>query len=514
MSANATSVSPSSTSGVIPATNPDNEEQRIQKLLSYRVLDTARESAYDDIATIAAQICGTSSAVVSLVDSSRQWFKSTVGFDISETPRDVAFCAHAILQSEVMVVPDAQADCRFANNPLVTGSPFIRFYAGAPLITPDGYSLGTLCVIDQQPRELTEVQVKALESLARQVVNQLETRLALQKVEAEARARKAAEAELKQLNIVLEQRVQDKTKTLVQKNQQLAQTLKELKKAQANLIHSEKIAALGQLVAGLAHEINNPVNFIYGNLQHITSYIHDLTTFLSLYEQVYPHPAEQIQQAAEELDIDFIQTDLKKILSSMEIGTERIREIVLSLRNFSRKDEADYKAVDIHEGIESTLLILGHRIKEQPNRPAIDIVRDFDKLPLVDCYAGQLNQVFMNILANAIDAIDTENERSSSQQEHPQIRISTECHAESVVISIADNGVGIPFDVKEHIFEPFFTTKSVGKGTGMGMAISHQLVTEKHQGKLTCSSDQGVGTKFVIEIPTGLASADEDTALD
>lgn len=332
-------------------------------------------------------------------------------------------------------------------------------------------------------------------------------------MEAEAKARNAAEAEVKQLNVVLEQRVQDKTKTLVHKNQQLAQTLHELKKAQAQLVHSEKIAALGQLVAGMAHEINNPVNFIHGNLQHIADYIHDLTSFLTLYEQVYPNPCEQIQQAAAELEIDFIQADLKKILSSMEMGTERIREIVLSLRNFSRKDEAEYKAVDIHEGIESTLLILGHRIKEQANRPAISIVRDFDSLPLVECYAGQLNQVFMNILANAIDAIDAESEQSASGQEQPQITIRTERRADNVVISIADNGEGMPLATKQRIFEPFFTTKSGSKGTGMGMAISDQLIAEKHRGKLTCFSNPGEGTEFVIEIPTALALTDKDIAL-
>lgn len=505
MQTNAAPDSPNPTSGAVPATYPENEEQRIQKLLSYRVLDTTRERAYDDISTIATQICGTQTAVVSLVDSSRQWFKATVGLDANETPRDVAFCAHAILQTEVMVIPDTQTDCRFVNNPLVTGPPFIRFYAGAPLVTPDGYALGTLCVIDQQPRDLTEIQIKALEALARQVVNQLETRLTLQKVQVESEARKAAELELKQLNSVLEQRVQDKTTTLAHKNQQLSLALHELKQAQSNLVHSKKIAALGQLVAGIAHEINNPVNFIHGNLQHIASYVRDLTAFLALYEQVYPNPPEQIQRAAEAIDIDFIQADLKKILSSMNIGTERICEIVLSLRNFSRKDEAEYKAVDIHEGLESTLLILGHRLKGQANQPAISVVRDFDDLPLVECYAGHLNQVFMNILANAIDAIDAKSQQSTSKQEQPQITIRTERHADSVTISIVDNGAGMPSIIKEHIFEPFFTTKLVGRGTGMGMAISYQLITEKHGGKLTCFSDQDVGTEFVIEIPTALA---------
>ena len=233
-----------------------------------------------------------------------------------------------------------------------------------------------------------------------------------------------------------------------------------------------------------------------------------------MYEKAYPEPTAEIEQSAEDLDIDFLKEDLEKILSSMNIGTERIRSIVLSLRNFSRKDEAEYKAVNIHEGIESTLLILGHRLKGQDNRATINIIRDFDDLPLVECYAGQLNQVFMNILVNAIDAIDAESEQDSPNQEPPQITIRTEHRADSAIISIADNGSGMPSDVQKHIFEPFFTTKPVGKGTGMGMAISYQLITEKHKGKLTCFSNQGVGTEFVIEIPTKSASTNEDIALN
>ena len=296
--------------------------------------------------------------------------------------------------------------------------------------------------------------------------------------------------------------------------EKLSETLKQLQAAQGHLIHQEKMSGLGQMVAGIAHEINNPVNFIHGNLQHVEEYAHNLVSFLNLYEKAYPKPTAEIEQSVEDLDIDFIKDDLEKILSSMNIGTERIRSIVLSLRSFSRKDEAEYKAVNVHEGIESTLLLLGHRLKEQNDRPAINIVRDFDDLPLVECYAGQLNQVFMNILVNAIDAIDADSERDLSCQAPPQITICTEHRTNGVVISIADNGSGMDSDVQEHIFEPFFTTKPVGKGTGMGMAISYQLITEKHQGKLTCFSDRGVGTEFVIEIPTKLALTNENIAIN
>ncbi|EDX86318.1 ATPase, histidine kinase-, DNA gyrase B-, and HSP90-like domain protein [Synechococcus sp. PCC 7335] len=292
---------------------------------------------------------------------------------------------------------------------------------------------------------------------------------------------------------------------LEQQSYELEQTCINLKFAQAQLIQAEKMSALGQLVAGVAHEINNPVNFIYGNLSHLEDYIHSLLSFLKLYEARYPNPDANIRQQGEEMDIAFIKEDAQNILSSMTIGTERIREIVLSLRNFSRMDEAECKFVDIHEGIESTLQILQHRLKAQSNRAEIKIVRDFGDLPLVECFAGQLNQVVMNIIANAIDAIETSLHNNSLDREELQIMLQTKASADSVVISIADNGTGMPLTVRERIFEPFFTTKPVGKGTGMGMAISYQIIVEKHSGKIECFSDQGVGTKFVITIPIQLA---------
>lgn len=492
MQANATPDSPSPIPGAVPAAYPNNEEQRIHKLLSYRVLDTASENAYDDIAAIATQICGTQTAVVSLVDGLRQWFKATVGLEATETPRDISFCAHAILQPKVMVIPDARADRRFANNPLVTSAPFIRFYAGAPLITPDGYALGSLCVIDQQPRELTDTQIQALEALARQVVSQLETRLMLQKVEAEVEARKAAEAELNQLNA-----------TLVHKNQQIVQALHELKEAQAHLVQAEKMSSLGQLVAGVAHEINNPVSFIAGNLTHVQTYACDLLSLIDLYEQSYPQSVPAIEAEAERIDLPFVQQDLPKLLSSMELGTDRICQIVLSLRNFSRMDEAACKAVDIHEGIDSTLLILQHRLNNQPGQPSIELIKEYGDLPAVECYAGALNQVFMNILSNAIDALEKVSvEKPQSETAPAKIRIrTTALETGWVEISISDNGPGMTPAVIDQVFNPFFTTKPIGKGTGIGMSISYQIIVDKHQGKLKCRSQSGKGTEFLIQIP-------------
>ena len=286
---------------------------------------------------------------------------------------------------------------------------------------------------------------------------------------------------------------------------ELQQTLTELKRAQTHLIQSEKMSSLGQLVAGVAHEINNPVNFIYGNLPYVQEYTRDLLDFVQLYQTHYPNPVSDIQVKLEEVDLEFLRADLPKMIDSVKVGFDRIRQIVLSLRNFSRMDEADLKSVDIHDGINSTLLILQHRLKNQPEHPAIQIIRDYGDLPLVECYPGQLNQVFMNILANAIDAIEEAvfNQTHQDIEGHPgQITIQTSMlDSRWVQIAMSDDGVGMPDSVRQRIFDPFFTTKDVGKGTGMGMPISYQIIIEKHGGKLDCFSTPGEGTEFIIQIP-------------
>ena len=228
-------------------------------------------------------------------------------------------------------------------------------------------------------------------------------------------------------------------------------------------------------------------------------------SFLQLYDQHYPHPIAEIQAKAEEIDLEFLQEDLTKIITSINIGTNRIRQIVLSLRNFSRMDEAEFKKVDIHEGIDSTLMILEHRLKSRSKIPGIKVIRKFDNLPLVECYPGQLNQVFMNILTNAIDALEEINENRTIQEmkDHPsQITIRTSIKDDKwIEIAIADNGPGIPEKVKKQIFDPFFTTKPIGKGTGLGMSISYQIIVERHGGKLDCCSNPHQGTEFIIQIP-------------
>ena len=284
---------------------------------------------------------------------------------------------------------------------------------------------------------------------------------------------------------------------------ELETTIQQLQNTQIHLVQSEKMSSLGQLVAGVAHEINNPVNFIYGNLEHAQDYTHDLLQLLRLYEEALPEVPPAIAYHKQIIELDYLIEDLPKLITSMKVGAERIREIVLSLRNFSRLDEAEMKAVDIHSGIESTIMILQHRLKGKPDTPDISVIKEYGNLPLVECFPGQLNQVFMNLIINAIDALE-----AVPQPSEPLfiwIRTNVEESPESlekILISISDNGIGIPIPVQGKIFDPFFTTKPIGKGTGLGLAICHSIV-EKHGGDISCNSIPNQGTEFIIEIPQG-----------
>ena len=298
---------------------------------------------------------------------------------------------------------------------------------------------------------------------------------------------------------------------------QLAQTLKELRTAQQQIIHAEKMASLGQMVAGVAHEINNPINFIHGNLEHAYQYTQELLRCLELYQQHHPNTAPEIIEFAKKADLKFLFDDLPKLFLSMQVGTERIREIVTSLRNFSRLDEADFKKANIHEGIDSTLMILQNRLKPSGDNSVIQIIKDYHNLPPIECYPGQLNQVFMNLLSNAIDVLEDRNAQLSSQEiaDRPsRIVISTSAiDNDWIAIRISDNGFGIAEELIPRLFDPFFTTKIVGKGTGLGLYISYQIVADKHHGKLYCRSKMGEGTEFIVELPLRQAQTNTKPAL-
>lgn len=310
-----------------------------------------------------------------------------------------------------------------------------------------------------------------------------------------------------QVSIALEQA------HLLQHTQQqataMAQVVSELRNTQIQLVHQEKMSSLGRLVAGIAHEINNPVNFIHGNISYVNQYIEEMMAMVKYYEAEITQPSADLQAKLAEIDWEYLCEDLPKIMGSMRLGTDRIREIVLSLRNFSRLDQATFKSVNLHEGIDSTLLIIQHRLNVTSNRPAIIITKDYGDLPLIECYAGSLNQVLMNIVSNAIDAIEEHWLSLDPIVRHAhlnEILIQTRCHTredgtDRIRICIQDNGAGIPDNQLQHIFDPFYTTKPVGKGTGLGLSISHQIVTEHHYGELSCISCLGSGSTFVIDLP-------------
>lgn len=315
--------------------------------------------------------------------------------------------------------------------------------------------------------------------------------------------------QLEMANDELEQRVRDRTADL-------SKALEQLQSTQAQLIQTEKMSSLGQMVAGVAHEINNPVSFIYGNISPAFQYIDELIDLIELYQLHYPYPHADIRSYAESIELDFVQQDLKHLLLSMQEGAIRIREIVKSLRTFSRLDEAEFKSADLHAGLDSTLMLLQNRLKYANREQGIKVTKDYGDLPMVMCYPGQLNQVFMNILSNAIDALEQQQEQHKlldsinifRDSDYPaetveqSIKIQTQViNGESILVQITDNGPGILDHVHEKLFDPFFTTKSVGKGTGLGLSVSYQIIVKRHQGKLWCESTLGKGTTFNIQIP-------------
>jgi signal transduction histidine kinase len=342
-----------------------------------------------------------------------------------------------------------------------------------------------------EERHKAELALRFAHDTLKQQVEERTAELSLinQQLQADIRKRERVEADLRESEALLKKQTQE-----------LQATLTKLQNTQSQLIQTEKMSSLGQMIAGIAHEINNPINFIYGNLSIAQNYLKDLLELLKTYQKCYPEPATEVQAVAEDIDADFLLEDLMKVMNSMEMGTERIKQIILSMRNFSRMDDTSMKLANIHEGIDSTLLILQNRLKAHDMIPNIQVNKEYGKLPYVECFAGQLNQVFMNIIVNAIDAL----EEYCLRHTHflPKIIITTEVEADNwAVITIGDNGGGIEPAVIDSLFNPFFTTKPLGKGTGLGLSISYQIIVERHHGSLQCVSEIGKGTQFIIKIP-------------
>lgn len=395
------------------------------------------------------------------------------------TPEHAIALADSLLELEILKIDNIHQELSISEDlrsQLLERE--LTSYLLLPLATRSGQLGAIICGHTEVAHPWSEADIELLQAVADQLA------IAIDQAELYAQTRASAFAAQAQAN-------------------QISETLKTLQQAQAKLVQSEKMSSLGQLVAGIAHEINNPVNFISGNVEYAQDYFHDLINLIELYQTHYPEPIAEIAEFADEIDLEFLLQDLDKMLSSMKVGTERIQKIVLSLRNFSRLDEAELKPVDIHEGLENTLMILHNRLKSKGEQSGIDVTTQFGDLPKIECYAGPLNQVFMNLLSNAIDALE-------EQPEPRQIWINTETDTTTLPsgepasiarIRIRDNGQGIPADHKDHLFDPFFTTKPVGKGTGLGLSISYQIIVERHNGTLTCVSEPGEGAEFIIEIP-------------
>ncbi|MBP0003917.1 MAG: AAA family ATPase [Cyanobacteria bacterium SBC] len=428
-----------------------------------------------------------------------------------DRPLPLSVINYVARTKESVVLNDAIRGGKFATDPYI-----VQTQAKSILCMPivnQGKFIGLLYLENNLTiGAFTSERLEVLNLLSSQVAIFLENALLYATLEATTEDLKRAKSQLENYSFTLEQKVEERTVELRDKNQrlkeqstQLEQAMHELKRTQIQLIQTEKMSSLGNLVAGVAHEINNPINFIHGNLVHAGEYSQDLLNLIQVYQEEYPNPSSKIQIEIEAVDLNFLREDLPNLLHSMQTGAERIRQIVLSLRNFSRLQEADLKPVDLHEGLKNTLFILQNRLAEKTDRLAIHTIEEYGNLPKVECYAGELNQAFINILSNAIEAIemrDRHRSRSQMQQNPSTIWIRTEAiDRDWVRIDIADNGPGMTEEVRNRLFDPFFTTKPVGSGTGLGLSISYQIIVEKHGGKITCFSDPNRGTKFEIEVP-------------
>jgi signal transduction histidine kinase len=467
---------------------------------------------------IAIENAGAQKGCLLLVDSGKLAIVASgkvTGSDINVLPFESVEMSSAVpvgllnyvwRTQQSLVLNDARCDNKFANEPYIA-SQQLRSILSVPIIN-QGKVIGLLYLENNlAPGMFSPARLEVLKLLASQAATSIDNARLIYDLE-------AAKQTLADANRNLESKVKTRTEELQDKNQHLGKTLELLQQTQAQLIQTEKMSSMGQLVAGMAHEINNPISFIFTNLTYAEEYTENLLRLIHLYQQTYPDATPEIAETTEDIELDYLEEDFPKILKSMHGGADRIRSIILSLRNFSRLDESEIKKVDIHEGLESALLILQHRLEnkgENPKQPTggIEVIKDYEKLPLVKCYAGQLNQVFMNILSNAIDALEMayvasqtgDSTAISSRLPRPIIQIRTRVVDNSrVEISIADNGQGMTEAVRSKLFDPFFTTKPIGKGTGLGLSVSYSIV-EKHGGQLRCISEPGKGSELIVEIP-------------
>ncbi|MEB3231431.1 MAG: ATP-binding protein [Leptolyngbyaceae bacterium] len=458
---------------IVESTTPQPGQTFVQNCA--KAIAQALQMPYVIISEIIATLDQEPLRVKTLAFWQGDMFGENLEYDLFGTPCSQVFQRQSIYRGDSTLqfkFPEADLLSKFN----------ISSYIGIPIHDPSGDVLGHIAAMDpHHVRRDSGLQDYVLQIFATRMGTEI--------------GRQRANAALRQSETQLRQQTAE-----------LEAALREVQQSHALMLQSEKMSSLGELVAGVAHEINNPVSFIYGNTRHAYAYAQDLLDLINLYRAHYPNPVVPIQELLEEVDIDFVIEDLPKTLSSMKTGADRIKQIVASLRTFSRMDEAEKKPINIHEGLDSTVMILQNRLKARSDRPEIKIHREYGDIAPVTCYGGQLNQVFMNLLSNAIDAID-ESMMDAGQpctpNSHcqPYIRLQTHVVDDRIKIHIVDNGIGIPESVRSRLFDTFFTTKPMGKGTGMGLSISHQIITEKHGGTLECLSSPGKGTEFVITIP-------------
>ncbi len=441
-----------------PALIPADEAERLHALRAYHILDSAPEPEFDAITQMVSELLRVPIALVSFVDSHRQWFKSRVGTDLKGGDRDSAFCAHTILGDHPLIVPDARVDERFRDNPLVLGAPFIRFYAGIPLKSAHGFNLGTLCVICHEPRHLSEHELQILLQFADFVGNALALRLA---------------------------------------RRQLCEN-------HARLLHAEKMAGIGKIAAGIAHEINTPVHFLGGACEFLSDGFSSISTLLkacmALHETVKGSPdfeerVRAIDALAQEHDLAYLLEQVPVALTQTLDGTSRIAELVDSMNRFSHPPSPTHLPGDLNAAIRATAVISGSAWR----RHATLELRLDPVLPLIPCSLGEINQVVLNMIINASHAI--EERLAHSPKEPGRIIVRTSHTGDSALISIQDNGSGIPAGILSRIYDPFFTTKPAGKGTGQGLAIAHDIIVNKHSGRIAIDTEIGVGTVFSIHLP-------------